>query len=100
MTAPFNRIEALPKHLHNLIAEFNCDHREALASSLTCIQEHRNCVYCDCIVRGVQTIYPNVRFFCDTMCRDAWDYERSVQQYEEECRAANPDLDMWMVLNS
>ncbi len=95
-----NRINQLPKHLQNLIAEFNCDHRAALATSLLCIQSHRKCVFCDGIVRGVKTIFPNVRFFCDTVCRDAWDYERSVEQYEAECRATNPDLDEWMILNS
>jgi hypothetical protein len=95
-----NLYDKLPKHLQNLISQFNCDHRAALAPSLMRIQEHRKCAFCDCVIRGVETIYPNVRFFCDTMCRDSWDYELSVQQYEDECRANNPDLDMWMILNS
>ena len=100
MATSFNLFDKLPKHLQNIIAEFNCDHRAALASSLLCIQEHRKCVYCDGIVRSIKTIYPGVRFFCDTMCRDSWDYERSVDQYVDECRTANPDLDEWMILNS
>jgi hypothetical protein len=95
-----NRIQLLPKHIQNLIAEFNCDHRASIAPSLTYIQEHRNCVYCDCVVRGVDTIYFGVRFFCDTMCRDQWEYERSVDEYADECRDLNPDIYDWAVLNS
>jgi hypothetical protein len=88
-----NLIDKLPKHLQNLISEFNSDHRAALAPSLMCIEEHRNCVYCNVIVRGVKTIYPGVRFFCDSFCRDEWDYERELEEYAH--RMVTPLVATW-----
>lgn len=95
MSSSFNRMDILPKHLQNLIGEFNCDHRALLAPSLVYIQEHRKCVYCDCVIRGVNAIFPGVRFFCDTMCHDTWNYERSVEEYVNECHELYPDFDKW-----
>lgn len=92
-TANANRIHLLPKHIQNLIGEFNCEHRACLAPSLTYIQEHRKCVYCDCVIHGVNIIYPGVRFFCDTMCSEQWEYECSVEKYANECGTLNSDMD-------
>lgn len=95
MSASLNRIDILPKHLQNLICEFNCDHRTLFAPSLVYIQEHRKCAYCECVIRGINTIFPGVRFFCDNMCRDQLDYERSVDDYVNQCLELNPDLYKW-----
>ena len=74
-------INQLPKHIQNLINEFNCEHRESLAPSLACIQEHRKCLYCNFIIHGVKTIYPGIRFFCGAFCQDEWDHERRIEEY-------------------